>query len=91
MARYLSGGIGIILLSVFAATSSMGADQEPTEDKPTAADRYLELGTEEGVLGGEEQQAFERSQIKVQIKTFIPPLLRPAFTQHAFVLPPHAY
>ena len=31
---------------------------------------------------------FDRDQIKNQIKTFIPPLLRPAFTQHAFVLPP---
>lgn len=59
-------------------------------DKPTAADRYLDLGTQAGVLGGEDQQAFERNQIKAQILTFIPPLLRPGFTEHAFVLPPKA-
>ncbi len=74
----------------------VAADDNPTVresaggDKPTAADRYLDLGTQAGVLGGEDQQAFERNQIKTQILTFIPPLLRPAFVEHAFVLPPGA-
>ncbi len=47
----------------------------------------LELGTEDGP-GGEDFMRFDRNQIRHQIKTFIPPLLRPAFVGHAFVLPP---
>lgn len=53
--------------------------------------RFMKLGTPGGELGGEEQKSFERGQIKTQILTFIPPLLRPAFTQHAYVLPPRAW
>ncbi|MCP3902237.1 MAG: hypothetical protein GY715_01265 [Planctomycetes bacterium] len=53
----------------------------------SGSDPLLDLGTEKGI-GGEDFMRFDRDQIKNQIKTFIPPLLRPAFTQHAFVLPP---
>lgn len=55
------------------------------------ADKFLELGTKKGVLGGDDQKAFELSQLKQQIKTFIPPLLRPAIVGHAYVLPPEAF
>lgn len=64
---------------------------EPPEAGEPEADRFLNLGTSEGVLGGEQQKVFELRQLKAQILTFIPPLLRPAFTQHAFVLPPNAW
>lgn len=77
------------VLAVICSTYAF-AEDEPT-DKRSSADRYLELGTAEGVLGGEKQKAFERAQIKTQILTFIPPLLRPAFTQHAYILPPGAF
>ncbi len=45
-------------------------------------ERLLELGTDEKF------EILERSLIKSQIKSFIPPLLTPALTGHAFVLPP---
>lgn len=56
----------------------------------SAADKYLELGTKKGVLEGEHQKAFERMDIGTQLKTFVPPILRPAITQHAYTLPPGA-
>lgn len=64
---------------------------ESAQKKELAADFYMKLGTPSGVLGGENQQAFERRDIKSQILSFIPPLLRPAFVQHAFVLPPSTF
>lgn len=73
--------------SLPAQDEEAATEEEAPAGEP-AADRYLELGTPEGVLGGERQKAFELGQLKAQILTFIPPLLRPAFTQHAFVLPP---
>ncbi len=77
---------------VMASPRDAGAaEQPPAAQKPTATDQYMKLGTPEGVLGGEAQKDFERREIKTQIKTFIPPLLRPAFTQHAFVLPPRTF
>lgn len=90
MKYFLRSGASLAFLLSIAAGGGAQAQEDVDKDKPTAADRYLELGTEQGVLGGEEQKAFERNQIKTQILTFIPPLLRPAFTQHAFVLPPGA-
>lgn len=88
--RWLTVGLCVAqfgLVSPVHAADEEAAGQQQTD----AADRYMELGTEQGVLGGEEQKTFERRQIKEQIKTFIPPLLRPAFTQHAFVLPPGTF
>ncbi len=52
------------------------------------SDNFFTLGTPASKYGGEEFMAYDRNQIGHQIKTFIPPLLRPAFTQHAYVLPP---
>lgn len=72
-----------------AAEATTGANGD--EERTTSADRYLELGTEKGELGGADQKTFERGQIKDQIKSFIPPLLRPAFVGHAYVLPPNSY
>ncbi|MFQ5563945.1 MAG: hypothetical protein ACE5FO_10305 [Parvularculaceae bacterium] len=90
MRNHLRSGASLALLLSAAVGGVAQAQDKTDDDTQTAADRYLELGTDEGVLGGEEQKTFERSQIKTQILTFIPPLLRPAFTQHAFVLPPGA-
>lgn len=84
--------ISLCLACIGLVVPALSVSQEASEPQRTeAVDRYLELGTKKGELGGEEQKVFERGQIKTQIKTFIPPLLRPAFTQHAFVLPPRAY
>ncbi len=80
-----------LLFSLFSLVSISQSNAQQTRQGDVASDRYMELGTPEGVLGGENQKAFERREIKSQIKTFIPPLLRPAFTQHAYVLPPGAY
>ena len=68
----------IFILSLFSLPYLPAkADTDETEkDNPrTAADRYLNLGTAKGELGGAEQKAFERREITTQIKSFIPPLL----------------
>ena len=84
--------IALCLVHVWLASPAHAADEAAAgAEQAEVADRYMELGTEKGVLGGDQQEAFERRQIKEQIKTFIPPLLRPAFTQHAFVLPPGTF
>lgn len=54
-----------------------------------ADDEFLRLGTPEG-LGGADWSRYERSRTKDLLRSFIPPLLRPAFVEHAFVLPPNA-
>jgi len=64
------------------------ATEENPSEREAFTDNFLTLGTEKSQYGGEEFMKFDRGQISNQIKTFIPPLLRPAFTQHAFVLPP---
>ena len=79
------------ILCALAMIVPLGTTAALAQDKPQAVDKYLELGTKKGQLGGTEQKAFELRQIKAQIKTFIPPLLRPAITQHAYVLPPNAF
>jgi len=53
-------------------------------------DEFVLLGTQHG-LGGDDWQAFERNHTKDLIRSFIPPLLRPAFVGHAFVLPPNTW
>ena len=83
--------VHLVLTSAFNASAAEPPRQEKQAKNDLAADRFMTLGTKGGKLGGEEQKTFERSQIKSQIKTFIPPLLRPAFTQHAFILPPKTY
>lgn len=50
-------------------------------------DEFVLLGTELG-LGGSDWPEFERNHTKDLIRSFTPPLLRPAFVGHAFVLPP---
>lgn len=77
-------------------TASLAQEDEDTVDLETPSgdpdpERFMKLGTPGGELGGAQQKTFERAQIKSQILTFIPPLLRPAFTQHAYVLPPTAW
>ena len=68
------------------------AVQEPQgkQQRKRFSDEFLTLGTEQG-LGGEDWQAYERSRTKDLIRSFIPPLLRPAVVGHAFVLPPNAW
>ena len=85
----------LCLVVLISAPASLLAQEdvalEPPEPGEPEADRFLNLGTTEGVMGGEQQKAFELDQLKAQILSFIPPLLRPAFTQHAYVLPPNAW
>lgn len=78
-------------LALASALGAKAAEPTPQGKNDPAADRFMKLGTPGGEMGGAEKKAFELSQIKAQILTFIPPLLRPAFTQHAFVLPPNAF
>lgn len=82
---------GIALAEETSTASPPAGGEAGDSPKTTVTDRYLELGTPQGVLGGEDQKGYERSRIKEQILTFIPPLLRPAFVGHAFVLPPNTY
>ena len=76
----------IITISLFI--SAVQAIEVNEENRDTFSDNFLTLGTSESKYGGDDFMKFDRGEIKSQIKTFIPPLLRPAFTQHAFVLPP---
>lgn len=84
--RKLTLALAYILLSL-GTSQAYAAEDQPQ----SAADRYLSLGTEQGELGGADQKSFEHQQLKTQIKTFIPPLLRPAFVEHAYVLPPNTW
>lgn len=61
------------------------------EEMGKAAEQFMTLGLPGGPLGGERKKEFELNEIKSQILTFIPPLLRPVLTQHAFILPPKTY
>jgi len=69
-------------------TSIAQAVEVSEEERKTFSDNFLTLGTPESQYGGDDFVKYDRGEISSQIKTFIPPLLRPAFTQHAFVLPP---
>lgn len=94
MRKYILTLACVYLGLATASRTSAAEEQAPStseEQVLTAADRYLNLGTEKGELGGADQQDFDRRQIKEQIKTFIPPLLRPAFVEHAYVLPPNVW
>ena len=77
-----------LLLAVLLVFPSAHALEVDEEERTTFSDNFLTLGTAESPYGGEDFMKFNRGEINSQIKTFIPPLLRPAFTQHAFVLPP---
>jgi len=77
--------IVVILLFIYSAAYSVEVKEG---ERKTFSDNFLTLGTSESQYGGDNFMQFDRGEISSQIKTFIPPLLRPAFTQHAFVLPP---
>ncbi|MDG2126672.1 MAG: hypothetical protein P8K08_01620 [Fuerstiella sp.] len=55
-----------------------------------SSDEFTSLGTFQG-LGGSDWQRFEGDHTKDLIRSFTPPLLRPAFVGHAFVLPPKTW
>lgn len=85
------GVAAIYLVLASTVLGQEGAEGSTAEDPQLAAgDEFLRLGTEEGP-GGANWQRFERSQTKNLIRSFIPPLLRPAVVEHAFVLPPNAF
>jgi hypothetical protein len=69
------------------AMQKLDTDREDEQGTPETDNPFLTLGTEEGV-GGENFMKYDRGRIKEQILQFIPPLMQPAFTGHAFVLPP---
>jgi len=79
----------VLMGGMIYSACSIAVEADKTERK-TFTDNFMTLGTEEGeIYGGDDFVKFDRNQIKHQIKTFIPPLLRPAITQHAYVLPPN--
>ncbi|MFV2056531.1 MAG: hypothetical protein ACC707_08680, partial [Thiohalomonadales bacterium] len=78
----------LCFISLFAAEINATEGDAEEGGRKTFSDNFLTLGTDKGEYGGENFIRFDRDQIKNQIKTFIPPLLRPAVTQHAYVLPP---
>jgi len=73
-----------------AGNEPINKNNNEDDGRVTFSDNFLTLGTEDGQYGGKNFIKFDRDQIVHQIKTFIPPLLRPAVTQHAYVLPPNA-
>lgn len=85
--------IALIFLgfTVFVNQADVLAEEQAKETKSEknkySKDKFMTLGTEEGI-GGKDFMRFDRNQIKHQIKTFIPPILRPGFTGHAYVMPP---
>lgn len=79
--------IGLGALPPLEAAEAPATKEQPSEK--VVEDEFLKLGTEKGI-GGKDWMKFERQQIKFQIEQFIPPLLEPAFTQSAFILPPNA-
>jgi hypothetical protein len=82
--------LNIIFAGVILSASHVSFADEQTK-KNTGADDYLNLGTE---LGGDLNDNFfinDRKKIGAQISSFIVPLLAPALTQHAYVLPPNKW
>ncbi len=86
--------LSVVLSTLFAgallSTSALSFAADEIAEK-TVADDYLNLGTE---LGGDKYDNFfinDRKKIGAQISSFIVPLLAPALTQHAYVLPPNKW
>lgn len=77
---------GLLISALFASGLSLAQDEKKSE-----IDDFLNLGTEDSIYGGSDFYSHDRTQIGNQIKTFIPPLLTPAVTQHAYVLPPGSF
>lgn len=80
----LTSALSILFCTLCFTTQSIA--QEKQED--AGIDDYINLGTENSQYGEDDFFAHDRTQIGKQIKTFVPPLLAPAVTQHAYVLPP---
>jgi hypothetical protein len=77
--RYLA------LVCIVGALAPLGAVADEPDDPPQpteTSDPWQDLGV------GESQIDLERSLIKDQVRTFIPPLLRGSTPIHAFTLPP---
>lgn len=79
------------LRCILLAGSLLASPLMHAQQSDNSIDDYLELGTENSVYGEDDFFAHDRTQIGNQIKTFIPPLLAPAVTQHAYVLPPGSF
>jgi len=78
----------VLVFTYLLLTSTAHAVEVSEEERKTFSDNFLTLGTSESQYGGDDFVKYDRGEISNQIKSFIPPLLRPAFVQHAFVLPP---
>lgn len=84
--------LGKMLLLISLSFSSYIFSQEIESEEPKVKiDDYLNLGTSNSIYGGDDFYKHDRTQIGNQIKTFIPPLLAPALTQHGYVLPPGSF
>lgn len=79
--------LGLLITAMLTANVS-AAEEEGYQSE---IDDYLNLGTEKSIYGGDDYYSHDRTQIGHQIKTFVPPLLTPAVTQHAYVLPPGSF
>ena len=88
IAFFQSLSFKLIMLPSLVLNTFAFANDNTYKNTDNAENKYLELGTKEGLLGGEHQKSFERKEIGTQIKSFVPPILRPAITQHGYTLPP---
>lgn len=77
----------VLAISSLIAASSVFAQEKTDSD----IDDFITLGTAESEYGEEDFFEHDRTQIGKQIKTFVPPLLAPAVTQHGYVLPPGSF
>jgi len=80
--------LSFLFFMIIFSVNCWAENNNDNKDRKTFSDSLMDLGTSDSRYGGDDFMKYDRKQIRNQIKTFIPPLLRPAFTQHAFVLPP---
>jgi len=83
--RLRKARITLAIVAVFSVYSHAQVDPD------AIIEDYLTLGTQDSIYGKDDFFKHDRTQIGNQIKTFVPPLLAPAVTQHAYVLPPGAF
>jgi hypothetical protein len=79
--------VTLLLVASSCCNAVMAAQTHQAPATATTLDRLLNLGVEDETQASS-FEIIDRNSIQHQIRTFIPPLFAPAFTQHAYVLPP---
>lgn len=79
------GCLALVCLIGLLGPGAATAQQEPPAPAENTGSPWLDLGVKKRFAD------YERSLIKDQIRTFIPPLLRGFTPLHAFVLPPNTF